>query len=156
MRARGGEDKVWLVKTHNHRKLKVKIMSPEAYAKVKKAFESNPEVNQFVVTSDGQCFTHGNTAANHAGSLKDTSMETVHRSHFEKEVPVVVGESSTGSDTEGTGGETKPVYSAAAEKELIASVNAAETVEAVDQLTEGITWKKVLKAAEKRKAELVG
>src|SRR3990172_2510922 len=124
-------------------------MSPEAQIKVKKVFESNPQLTQVIVTSDGQCFTHGNIAANHAGSLKDTSMVTVHRSQV---LTVVVGENTQPQDETPpappkTGGEQKKEYSAAAEKELIGQIEAAETVEAVEALIAGITWKKVLKAA---------
>ena len=135
-------------------------MTPERKQKLQDVFDANPKLDELYVCEDDQAFATNHSARNHATTIAGTARLN------EGQEPVVVTRTEltvvakTTPAPPKTGGEPEELTPAQLAqqqaKALVAKVEAAATVEEVDALIAGITWKSVLKAAEARKAELVG
>ena len=128
-------------------------MSPEQKQQLQEVFEANPSLEAVYQTTDGQCFAQHNSAINHEMLVQGVGRLNEDQQPVFVRKTDVVGNITPPAPPK-TGGEQKKEYSAAAEKELIGQIEAAETVEAVEALIAGITWKKVLKAAAAKSEEL--
>jgi len=108
-------------------------MSKEKIQAAKAAFEANVNLNTVFITSDLFPFARHSDARSHTFNLKLDEISEFHRSEVLKEE------------------KPKPANAA----DLIALIEAAESLEAIDELlTEGEKRATVLAAIEKRKAEL--
>ena len=133
-------------------------MSPEQKQQLQEVFEANPSLEAVYQTTDGQCFAQHNSAINH-----EMLVQGVGRLN-EDQQPVFVRKTDVVGNitppappkTGGEPNELTPAQLAQQQaKALVAKIEAATTVEEVDALIAGITWKSVLKAAEANKAELI-
>jgi len=102
-------------------------------------FESNPKVDIFHVTTDGQCFENEHVAAQHGKTLGTNELREVVTF---KRADVLTEESNEG---EGKGKNAN---------DAIKDIKEAETLEKVKELLVGEDRSSVIKAGEKRIAEL--
>lgn len=112
-------------------------MTNKIQQKIKEVFESNADMGEAIVCSDGQCFTSENAAIAHAKTLEDSETKVVTRAE------VLGGEKAAS----GSG----PAPSA---EDRIKAVNAVKSLEELEVLAEGEKAKTVNAAIIAKREEL--
>ncbi|MBI1228212.1 MAG: hypothetical protein GC192_23460 [Bacteroidetes bacterium] len=114
-------------------------MNKEVFEKVKAVFDANEDLEQQIVTSDGQCFNDESDAFLHARGLQDSELKVMHRANL--------------NDSEEVGDTEEPVKLTAEER--IERAQKAESAEQLDQYAADEKAKTVLSAIEARRKELI-